>query len=124
MLDPLEGIEVDSLGRLGSDVDTGFQIYDAATGSPVLHDVGTIDWITLAAWRSDSCFVMVGCAAVDPFRHCDIPVRAPVVWVGDPVSGALTTFLGAPLSPWKAGGVWDGWHRVFRKAQPKVRSEP
>jgi len=125
VLDPLQGVYTDSLGRLGSDVDTGFCVYDAATGNRVFHDVATTDWITLAAWPSDSCFVMVGCVAVAPFnRDCDIPVRAPVVWMGNPHAGELTIFLGTPLSHWKERRVWDGWHRVFRKAYPKVRSEP
>jgi hypothetical protein len=122
VLDPFQGIEVDSLGRLGSDIDTGYRVYEASTGNCLYHDVSTIDWITLAAWTSDSCFVMVGSAAVD--LRCDIPTRAPVVWIGDMHTGRLTTFLGAPFSHWKEHRVWDGWHRVFRKVYPKIRSVP
>jgi len=123
VLDPLQGFEIDSRGRLGNDIDTGFRIYDPATGNCVFHDVAT-DWsITLAGWQSHSCFVMAGEMPVDP-ALCDISVRAPVVCVGNPFSGKLTTFKGAPISPGKQRRLLDGWHRVFRKAYPKVTSEP
>jgi hypothetical protein len=121
ILDPMQGGDVDSLGCITWDVDVGFRVYDATSGALVLHDVWTSDWITLATWASDSCFVMAGSATVD--WGCDIPVRAPVIWIGDPFARTLTPFLGVSLSPWTARRTWDGWNQVFRKAYPKIRNE-
>jgi hypothetical protein len=122
VLDPFVGAEIDSTGRLGSDVDRGFCVYDMSTGNLTYYDVSTVDGIVLATWANDSTFVLAGTAAVD--LRCDLPMRAPAFWIGDTGTGRLTTYLGVPFSPWSETKVWEGWRHVAHKAYPKIRSFP
>jgi hypothetical protein len=99
VLDPFEGFEITSDGRLARDVDVGYATYDAKTGDRMYYWVQPSYRIDLARWVGRTVFVLLGEVRIDhPKSTFDNWVEAwvPAVWVGDVGSQRIALYVGVP----------------------------
>ena len=120
VLDPFVGFEVYEECGLGADVDTGFSIFQSASGDRTWYDVSTTESIHVAAWADDSTFVMAGTGRIENADR-SLATRVPLLWVGDASNGIMRRYIGAPMDPLQEEGFWRQILIVMRNSYPRVR---
>jgi hypothetical protein len=126
VLDPFQGMELDSAYRSEYDVDLGYSVYDRASGDRLFYFVSTMSNNDLGAWADGRHFILAGTIGLDAPGLTgwgwDI-IRIPAIMIGDARDRILVYYLGPPLDECRGTKRWSSLEAMHR-AYPKVIWDP